>query len=242
MVLIPAGKFTVGEKGKQKEVYLDSFYIDLFEVTNEQYKRFVRATRSMSSYYATNTAFNGSDQPVVGVSWFDAQSYCTWAGLRLPTEAEWVKAARGSDNRRYPWGHKKEEANANHGYDESNHKGDSKDGYFFTSPVGSYPEGASPYGVMDMSGNVEEWVADGFARSFPDSLSRLHPQHPVPEEPSPTLRVVRGGSWQDGWKHLTLKHRRGSNPEQKSNAVGFRCVKEVVDSDRAGHQEEQHTP
>ncbi|MEO0108860.1 MAG: SUMF1/EgtB/PvdO family nonheme iron enzyme, partial [candidate division WOR-3 bacterium] len=181
MILIPAGEFLMGSaqgEGDKDEhplhkVYVSEFYIDKYEVTNRQYKRFCDATgrnyppdpellSSMPNYFN-----NYPNYPVVNITWEDARAYCDWAGKRLPTEAEWEKAARGSDGRKYPWGNKAPDGSQCNFADRNLPDvpwcdKDADDGYGFTAPVGHYPQGASPYGVLDMAGNVWEWCNDWY--------------------------------------------------------------------------------
>ena len=215
-------------------VSLDAFYIDRFEVMNKQFERFVRATGHRTTAEREGWAWariqkdgkwqtdrvNGaswrapsgpgstapSDHPVVQVSWEDAAAYCLWAGKRLPTEAEWEKAARGSDGRRYPWGETWDPSRANGNMTVRT-----------TTPVGSYPSGASPYGAYDMAGNVAEWVQDWFGPY--DSSADRNPTGPS----AGRFRVIRGGSWSiDPWD-LRSAVRSGSVPTYRSYNVGFRC-------------------
>ena len=160
-------------------VQLDAYCIDKYEVTNELYQAYVRASETGQPFYARNSRFNAPQQPVVGVTWFDAQDYCSWAGMRLPTEAEWEKAARGTDGRAYPWGEDITSANANFGADA---KVDA------TTAVGSFPDGVSPYGAHDLGGNVWEWVADWFDDRYYESSPASNPSGP----PSGTKRAQRG--------------------------------------------------
>jgi iron(II)-dependent oxidoreductase len=198
MILIPAGEFIMGspegegddDEHPQHTVFLDAFYIDKYEVTNAQYKQFIDATGREAPKYWDDENFNQPDQPVVGVvgvDWYDAVAYAKWAGKRLPTEAEWEKAARGTDGRKYPWGNEWDNQKCNSGADG--------DGYEYTAPVGSFPDGASPYGVMDMVGNVCEWVADWYDSNYYSRSPQQNPKGPDYGEESAFGGVLRGGSW-----------------------------------------------
>ena len=216
MVLVPAGEFWMGsddwgpEKPKHR-VYLDTFYIDKYEVTNALYKRFMDAAGRATPAYWSDSKFNGSSQPVVGVSWDDADAYCKWAGKRLPTEAEWEKAARGTDGREYPWGNQWESFRAN--------SSESKPGK--TTPVGSYPEGVSPYGAHDMAGNASEWVADWYAEDYYKTSPARNPQGPGSGE----YRGQHGGSWSDRLLGLRAACRSAAPPDTRDNFSGFRCAR-----------------
>jgi formylglycine-generating enzyme required for sulfatase activity len=236
MVLIPAGEFLMGSpKGEgdsdeypQHTVYLDAFYIDKYEVTNAQYKKFMDATGHAAPGYWNDNSFNKPEQPVVGVNWFDAEAYCKWANKRLPTEAEWEKAARGTDARKYPWGN--EEPNAG-GIWRANYnigKKGADDGFQFTAPVGSFSAGVSPYGIHDMAGNVWEWCADWYDKYYYSGSLKNNPKGPSKGR----SRVVRGGSWLDVGYYLRAANRGKCVIEEeeyfnRTTILGFRCAQDI---------------
>ena len=236
MALIPAGEFLMGaiddddmgyassfrEEKPQHVVHLNAFYIDIHQVTNAQYKKFVDATGHPALGQWEDSNFNAPNQPVVGVSWFDAVAYAKWAGKRLPTEAEWEKAARGGlVNKRYPWGNeppdgtqcnfKDRDVDTDVLYDET-----VNDGYRYTAPVGSYPPNG--YGLYDMAGNVFEWCADD---RIDYSASPKH--NPIGATDGPG-RTVRGGGFLGPIFHVRCSRRGGSPTHIAATNTGFRCA------------------
>jgi formylglycine-generating enzyme required for sulfatase activity len=217
MVYVPAGEFIMGSnEGYSDEkpahtVYLDAFYIDKYEVTNAQYRKCAEAgacSQPHDAEYYNDPNYAG--HPMVYVDWSQADAYCRWAGKRLPTEAEWEKAARGTDGRTYPWG---EGIDCDHAqYGECGGQ---------TVPVGSKPQGTSPYGALDMAGNVWEWVADWYGEDYYSQSPERNP--PGPD--SGWSRVLRGGSW-DNLQWFAYCTGRGRNfPGLRNHFVGFRCAR-----------------
>jgi formylglycine-generating enzyme required for sulfatase activity len=219
-VTVPAGEFTMGSNDSGDEqpihqVYLSEYQIARHPVTNAQYELFVKANSYAAPKHWKNKKIppGKENHPVVNVSWKDAQTFCAWAGVRLPTEAEWEKAARGTDGRKYPWGNEpptEELCNFN------SNVGD-------TTPIGSYPKGASPYGVLDMAGNVWEWVNDWYDEKYYSVSPSVNPQGPA----SGTRRVLRGGSWFNGDGNVRSARRSIFDPDVWINFVGFRCVRSL---------------
>lgn len=230
MVFVPAGEFIMGsDNGPPNErpahkVYVDAFYIDKYEVTNAQYKAFCDVTKrkyppdpGWGEEY-TNYLTSKPDYPVVNVTWLDAEAYAKWAKKRLPTEAEWEKAARGIDGRVYPWGNVWNGFFLNHGIEAAPFS-DKTDGYQLTAPVGTYSVGSSPYGAMDMAGNVAEWVAGRYDLAYYGRSPVRNPKGP--EDGS--MRVIRGGAWYRGGKWMT--YRAWDDPRATAYFIGFRCAK-----------------
>ena len=226
LILVPAGGFTMGSEAYSDEkprhrVQLDSFWIGRTEITNRMYRRFQQANNHRPPDFANEELYRGDHQPVVGVDFSDASAYCEWAGGRLPTEAEWEYAARGKDGRTYPWGNQKPDADrAVHGLVYG--KGGS------AVAVGTTAGDVSPFGVLDMAGNVLEWCSDWAA---PYSMGSEHllrnPQGPA----QGTRRIMRGGCWAYQAGSLRTTVRFFTVPHQKVSFGGFRLVVDVVESE-----------
>lgn len=231
MVLVPAGSFLMGsdprkdraagpQEQPQHEVYLDPFRIDRFEVSNVEYLRFVLGTGADWPKFWRENPFHekAALHPVINVSWHEADAFCRWAGKRLPTEAEWEKAARGGDGRIFPWG------NEPAGWIKSNiaHPG-SKRGFKYPplANINRYDKGASPYGVYQMAGNVSEWVSDWFDPEYYRHGHDKNPQGPTTGD----LKVFRGGSWNEDPEVARSAGRNGGLPDRESYLTGFRCAK-----------------
>lgn len=228
MVTIPAGEFLMGNpegKGRadewpQRSVYLDAFAIDQVEVTNERYLAFVATTghRNPPNPYGTGPlqSAKGIEQlPVVQTTWYDAKAYCSWAKKRLPTEAEWEKAARGTDGRLFPWGNEPatpKRANFDREW------ADEKTLY----PVGSFPDGDSPYGVKDMAGNAREWVSDWYDADYYKHAPERNPQGP---DKKGVVRSIRGGSWHSPLADITSSARGRGGFALQTHGTGFRCAR-----------------
>ena len=247
MVLIPAGEFKMGsdaagayaEEQPVHTVYVDAFYMDKYEVTVGQYMAFVRATGHRAPAWNLLAEFSPTDEhPIVGVSWHDAMAYAQWAGKRLPTEAEWEKAARGGlSGQTYPWGNAAPDgtqcnfADMHTDYEWSDQTVD--DGYKYTAPVGRY--GANGYGLYDMAGNVWEWCLDEYAADFYAGSPRDNPfsggtlTDVITNFTNiETSRVFRGGSWGNFARLVRVSDRgRTASPMAGSN-LGFRCARAVT--------------
>jgi len=205
----------------QHVVQLSSFWLDATEVTSGQYDGCVDAGICEEISCEDTGDVDRDNLPAICVNWHQAAAYCQWIGARLPTEAEWEYGARGVDDRRYPWGDDIEGSRLN--YCDANcdlpKRNDAvDDGYSQTAPVGSYPEGASWIGALDMSGNVWEWTADWFGEY--SSERQTDPAGPD----TGGRKVVRGGSWHTSADHARSALRTYSDPELSSNHVGFRCA------------------
>jgi len=244
-VYVPAGEFTMGSDSPDARrttdggvaspevpvhtVFLEAYWIDRHEVTNGQYERCVQAggcEHHFAPISATRLVYYGlaefDDYPVIYVNWYEAQAYCAWAGRRLPTEAEWEKAARGTDGRKFPWGDEPVDGTrANYcdaGCPRTYANKMQDDGYPDTAPVESFPAGVSPYGVFDLAGNVWEWTG---------SLLAAYPYDPDDGRENTDAegqRVWRGGPWSNGWWWMRTTLRYHSVPWYRHDNLGFRCA------------------
>ncbi|MEX5216743.1 MAG: formylglycine-generating enzyme family protein [Nitrospira sp.] len=241
MVSIPAGPFIRGtDKGgfdelPQQTLYLSGFLIDKYEVTNFQYAAFVQATGHRKSgppsRYAKNMdRMRGVNQPVVYVSWDDAVAYCAWKGKRLPTEAEWEKAMRGTDGRLWPWGTVEIPHGANWARVD--------DGHEVSAPVGAVKSDVSPFGVMDGAGNVMEWVEDWYQENAFRDASASDPRSPD----HGTFRVIRGAGYASSGSDLRITSRNKMVPDFRDETIGFRCAQDmkIGGESRAAAERENH--
>lgn len=230
----------------ERKVELDAFAIDRYEVTVAQYRQCAAAGGcDIAALVAGDERYLRDDLPMANVTFADATAYCAWADKRLPTEAEWEKAARGDDGRRWPWGNHDRSDGSNHGNVESDaivrthglvprtprslnaaeFVPDDSDGHQFAAPPGSYFWGRGPYGTYDMSGNVSEWVQDYFSALGYDDLPR---DNPVRTEPSGSgYRTVRGGSWNEPRILGRTYVHRPSMADRRWPWLGFRCAKSL---------------
>lgn len=229
LVAIPGGSFVRGthqggfDERPERTIYLDGFLIDRYEVTNTQYAAFVKETGHRKSgppsRYAKNmTRMRGVNQPVVYVSWEDAKAYCTWRGKRLPSEAEWEKAMRGTDGRLWPWGNIEIPDGANWARVD--------DGFDVAAPVGRVKSDASPYGVMDGAGNVMEWVEDWY-------LETAYTEAPERNPPSPEYgiyKVLRGAGYASSGSDLRITARSKMMPDFRDETIGFRCAQSSAEN------------
>ena len=233
MVLIPAGDFLMGtplsnrdggrDEYPQRLISLDAFYVDVYEITNGRYLDFITATghrfpenprdKKLSLWKESTVPDLFKDHPVVNVDWDDAAAYCTWAGKQLPTEAQWERAARGTNGRRFPWG------DAEPTRVLANYLNQWRDGAAL-EPVGSHPQGASAEGVQDLEGNVWEWVADWYDPHYYTVGPARNPRGPS----DGTRRVIRGSGWESEAPLLRSAHRLSSDPKNRNHTLGFRCA------------------
>lgn len=215
---LPAGEFLMGSEDDDDtrpphRVRLEAFSLSRTEVTREQYAKFMAATKHPEPPHFNAPRFNKPTQPVIGVSWEDAVAFSKWAGGRLPTEAEWEYAARGSDGRTYPWGNQEPDRARAHFHQDI--------GFGGTIVVGSFPEGASPIGLLDLAGNVFEWCADWYAADYYATSPPANPRGPA----TGTQRVIRGGAWISLPDALRASARAKYPPASRSILVGFRVAR-----------------
>ena len=231
--LIPAGEFLMGtsisnrdggrDEYPERRIVIDAFYMDSVEVTNGRYLEFVKASghripehprdKKLTLWQGATVPAAFTDHPVINVDWYDAAAYCAWAGRRLPTEAEWERAARGTTGRRFPWG------DAEPTRTLANYLNQWRNGAGL-EPVGSHPRGASSEGVQDLQGNVWEWVADWYDPHYYDKGPLRNPKGP--EEG--TRKVIRGSGWESEAPLLRSAHRLSSDPKNRNHSLGFRCA------------------
>jgi len=231
---MPWSKEAFHDEGPAHWVFLDGYFIDKYETSNQQYAEFMKATGHPGPAYWDDPRLNKPNQPVVGVNWFDANAYCEYKGKRLPTEAEWERAARGPKGFKYPWGNEMDSSKANYGKNNE-----------ATLPVDSLAEGASPYGLHHMAGNVFEWVQDWYDPKFyqktPHPANTQGPLKPIWIGGTGTYvdrltvgakRVIRGGSWIAAESSITSTHRFWNHPSNNSYGVGlgFRCAQTAPES------------
>jgi len=230
---IPAGEFLMGtsiskrDGGRneypERRIFLDAFYMDSLEITNGRYLEFVKATghripehprdKTLTLWQGATVPAAFKDHPVINVDWSDAAAYCAWAGRRLPTEAEWERAARGTTGRRFPWG------DAEPTRTLANYLNQWRNGGGL-EPVGSHPQGASPEGVQDLQGNVWEWVSDWYDPHYYEKGPLRNPKGPN----EGTRKVMRGSGWESEAPLLRSAHRLSSDPKNRNHSLGFRCA------------------
>ena len=222
MALVPTGEFTMGssmgsaDEQPEHRVYVGAFFMDLHQVSVRQYARFVEATHhEVPPDWSVMNRPQHYDRPIANVDWEDAVTFCKWAGKRLPTEAEWEKAARGTDGRTYPWGNvHPTRLHATAGKEVwSNHSA--------LTPGGMLEEGKSPYGIYDMAGNVWEWVSDWYDQDYYKTSPPKNPTGPS----TGWTKVVRGGSWGSNAEGLRSAERETHVPSFRGFGTGFRCAK-----------------
>jgi len=238
MILVPSGFFIMGsndhgeDESPEHKTYLDSYYIDRYEVSANDFASFLNDVDNIQGYYLDNKFgtlfFNGKFQPRKGfanhpinnVKWKGAHDYCRWKGKRLPTEAEWEKTARGTDGRVYPWGNKP----PSHSLARYRQVWTKEIKHHVMVPVDMFNEGSSPYGAHQMAGNVKEWVDDWFDREYySEPENHINPKGQIGGK----YKVLRGGSWRDLKGFIYSSFRNNANPNARLDDYGFRCAKNI---------------
>lgn len=230
MVVIPAGEFWMGspedesrskDESPRHKVFLDSFSLDIYEVTTKQYTKFMSESgQAAPAFWDQVDSTRDASKPVIGVSWQEANDFCKWTGKRLPTEAEWEKAARGTDERKYPWGQTLPTTHMANFDRKATPEKIYSDRLML---VGSYEDWKSPFGVYDMAGNVWEWVADWYEKKYYQKSPKNNPEGPETGDE----KVMRGGSWDDFPTALRSADRSSLIPSDQNDSVGFRCAANV---------------
>jgi len=240
MIYVASGSFLMGTRTQKENpvarVYLDSYFIDKFETTNGRYRKFVEDTGRIAPRFVQrgktretwkDLRFNEAEQPVVGVTWQDAADYCRWAGKLLPTQAQWEKAARGTEGRKYPWGDAApcdgQQFRANYAQIARPGSRQPTDRHGYTAPVGAFDGDRSAYGLADMAGNVSEWCRDWFSIPDPRNRETTNPAGPVKGQ----ARTIRGGSWLSSLQFgdpLRCAEVQYQNPKLAAPSLGFRGV------------------
>lgn len=247
MVWIPGGPFTMGTNETDAEgralefgltkpwfddehpahtVNLPGFYLDRNEVTNADFAAYVAATgaRIPGTWKAATYPGGEANIPVASINWYQANDYCAWAKKRLPTEAEWERAAKGQGQREWPWGDTPDPLLANLEGVEDHFAG--------TAPVDSFDAGRSPYGLYNMTGNVMEWVNDWYDEHYYKVMPAKNPPGPAIGDE----KVIRGGSWHDSFRYAHTYSRFKMFPEYRDVTIGFRCAKSIVPNKNGGNQ------
>ena len=217
-------KYTFDAEVPQHKAYLSEYQISRYEITNAQYRAFVEATNrppprgQQGEEIWKDENFNADTQPVVGVTWFDAQAYAEWIGGSLPTEAQWERAARGTKGRTYPWGNDPPKAR---------HHANFARRYNHPTPVGHFSNGASPNGIADLAGNVWEWCLDEYNPLFYQQNTKKGQRNPLNLRYRDVLRsrVIRGGAWDVGSTFLRSALRSPFYPLDSTRTIGFRVVR-----------------
>jgi formylglycine-generating enzyme len=227
MVQVPEGPFIMGSKDgdpdevPERQTYLKAFYVDMKEVSQEEYARFAKMTKrplpKIEVFEDDQSKLLRPEFAAMSMTWEEATAYCKWAGKRLPTEAEWEKAGRGEGKRKYAWGDTFMNGRANANVDGS------EDGFRYLAPPGSFETGRSPYGIYDMTGNVAEWVTDSYDEHYYQKAPYRDPKGPEVGD----LKVVRGGSWRETEHNARLSKRFAAKFWRTDITIGFRCASDV---------------